>query len=249
METITLTTLIFGSLTILAAGLTSGLTGFGYGLVSVPLLILILPPQTVVPIIVILSTIINITVAWEARKHISLRRIWTLLIGGMIGTPVGAYFLKSLDANVLKVWIGGVIVVFGVLFLKGFKKQVAHEKLALLPIGLVSGLLNGSTSMSGPPVILFFSNQSLDKQTFRASLVTYFTALNFFTIPVFLANGLFTLTTVKYSLIFLVPMFIGVTIGIKLSHRLPENLFRRIALIIVTLAGAFSIVSGLRLIG
>ena len=236
---------ILGFLIILFSGMVAGLTGFGYALVSVPLLILFLPPKLVVSIILLLSFGINVFILLDVRKSIDIKRVLPLIISGIVAMPFGVYLLKIMDVMTLKVFIGCVIALFGIAFLSGFRREVKNEKLALIPVGLASGLLNGSIVMCGPPIILFFTNQGVAKHAFRANLVIYFTLLNIATIPVFFLNGLITGEVVKYSLIFLPAVVIGVLTGIKLSHRIKEKLFRKLALIIVTIAGLISIVSGL----
>ena len=244
----TLTVNIIGCSVIFLAALTSGLTGTGYALISVPILIVFLPPKLVVPVIMILSALINLYILVDARRWIDLRRIWLLTIAGIAGMPLGTYMLKVINVNLLKVFIGGVIVCFALAFLKGVNMKIKNEKLACVPIGFLSGFLNGSTSMCGPPVILFFTNQGVKKSAFRANIVAYFILLNLVTIPYFALNGLITSSVIRYSLLFLPAMIIGATIGIKLSHRVREDIFRRIVLIIVTVAGLFSIASGIGLL-
>ncbi len=239
-----LTVNIIGSSAIFLAALTSGLTGTGYALISVPILIVFLPPKLVVPVIMILSALINLYILIEARRWVDLKRIRLMTIAGIAGVPFGTYILKVVDVNLLKVFIGVVIVCFALAFMKGFKWRIKNEKLACVPVGFLSGFLNGSTSMCGPPVILFFTNQGIKKNVFRANIVAYFIILNMVTIPYFALNGLITSSVISYSLLFLPSMIIGATIGIKLSHRVREDIFRRIVLIIVTLAGLFSIASG-----
>ena len=241
-------TIVLGLLAIFLAGVTYGLTGFGFALVSVPLLMLLLPPRAVVPIVLLLSTLTGIAVAYEARKSVDLKRIWPLMVAGFVGMPLGTYLLTSLDANVLKAAIGAVITLIALAFLFGFQRSVRNERLACAPIGFVSGLLNGSTGMSGPPVILFFNNQGIEKQVFRANLATYFVALNFGTFAAQFIGGLFTREVLTYVLWFLPALFIGTWAGIRLSHRVREAAFRRATLIIVSLAGLTSMLAGLGVI-
>jgi uncharacterized membrane protein YfcA len=122
--------------------------------------------------------------------------------------------------------------------------QIKNEKVAFAPVGLVSGLLQGSTSLSGPPVILFLVNQRVAKQVFRANLVAYFTVMSLATVPAYAVGGLVTAEVLRYILWFLLPMIIGVAVGIRLAHRVQERFFRNIALVIVTIAGLLSILSG-----
>jgi len=169
------------------------------------------------------------------------------MIAGIAGIPIGTYLLINLDADILKIFIGSVIIPFAIASLMGFKRQIKNEKLAFAPVGLTSGLLQASTTLSGPPVILFFVNQGLEKQTFRANLVAYFLVLGLATIPAFLLGGILTTAVINYAIWFLPATVLGAITGIKLAHKVKEKLFRNIALVIVTTAGLLSIVSGLGL--
>ena len=240
-----LTIIIAGLLAIFLAGITQGLTGFGFALVSVPIVIIFLSPKIVVPIVIMHSILINTVILFEARKWVDLKRIWPLMIAGIVGMPLGTYLLIVLDVGVLKMFIGAVIIPFAIAFLIGFKKQIKNEKVAFAPVGFISGFLMGSTTLAGPPVILFFVNQGVEKQTFRANLAAYFTVLALVTIPAFALGGIITTAVIKYAIWFLPATIFGAITGIKLAHKVEEKLFRNIALIVVTIAGLLSIASGL----
>ncbi|MCF7810266.1 sulfite exporter TauE/SafE family protein [bacterium] len=240
------TIIIIGAIVIFLGALTQGTTGFGFGLISIPVLIMMLPPVMVIPILTLISLILTTIVLYETRKHIQIKRITPLIISGICGLPFGAYILKTIDPNILKIIIGFIIVAFSIAQIKGYKRTVKNEGLAFLPIGFTSGLLNTSTALSGPPVILFFINQDVKKEVFRANIITYFTVVNIFSIIVLLLNGVITESVIKYSLVFLPSVLMGVTAGIKLSKKVNENVFRKIALIIVSIAGLISIISGVK---
>jgi uncharacterized protein len=127
----------------------------------------------------------------------------------------------------------------------GFKRPIANEKVASLPVGLASGILGGSTSMSGPPVVLFFSNQGVDKQGFRANLNLYFTLLTLSTLPSQLVAGLLTRPVLTYTAWFLPVLLAGTLLGVRLAHRVDEAAFRRLTLIVVIATGLSAIASAL----
>lgn len=243
-----LTTVIVGLFIVFLASVTSGLTGFGFALVSVPLLITFLPPRTVVPIVLLHSGLAHMVIALEARKWIDSKRIWRLIVAGVIGMALGTYLLIILSVSALKAFTGFVLVLSALAFLVGLKKQIENERLALVPVGFVSGLLGGSVGMSGPPVILFFANQGVEKQVFRANLAVYFVVLNLATITAYSLGGLMTTMVVTYAGLFLPALILGSLAGIRLAHRVEETLFRRVTLIVVIIAGLVSIGSGLGLL-
>ena len=239
-----LSVIIVGLLVMFWAGVIQGLTGFGFALVSVPIMTIFLSPKKTIPIVLLHAILIVIVILYEARKWVDLKRIWPLMIAGIVGMPFGTYLLIFLKASTLKVLIGSVIVLFTLALLKGFKRKIKSEKLAFAPVGFISGLLAGSTMMGGPPVILFFTNQGLNKNVFRANLVCYFATLSLATIPAYIAGGLITKEVIKYAVLLLPAMICGGITGIKLAHIVQEQLFKKIVLIILIVAGLMSIASG-----
>ena len=221
-----------------------GLTGFGFSILAIPLITLFISPKTAVPILLLYSMIINVVVLYSARKAINLKRIWILLSAGIITMPLGVHLLVIMNEDLLKIFIGSMILLFGILLLIGFRKQFKNEKLAMLPVGMLSGLLGGSISISGPPIILFLSNQDVDKHTFRGNLAAYFFILNIFTIPVYYLNGLLTKEVWNYSLTFLPGLLIGVFVGSFFSHKIKDDHFKKLTLILLIVMGLLSIISG-----
>lgn len=230
------------------AGVTQGLTGFGFSLVSVPILVAILTPRTVIPVVLLLSVLLNLQLYIHVRKAADLRRIAPLVVTGIASMPVGTWLLVRLDVAVIKLVVGVVILIFSLAFLTGFRRESENERLGLSLVGLASGTLNGMISMSGPPVILFLTNQGVAKQAFRASLITYFLFLNLATVPVFLAGGLLSGQVLKYALASVPALILGAYTGNRLVHRIPEHHFRTVVLLVVIIAGVMSALSGLGLI-
>ncbi|MBT4333936.1 MAG: sulfite exporter TauE/SafE family protein [Candidatus Cloacimonetes bacterium] len=230
----------------LFSAILQGLTGFGFSILAVPLITLFISPKIAVPILLIYSMIINIVVLYSARKSVDVKKIWILLVAGIITMPLGTHLLVIMNENLLKIFIGSMILIFGILLLIGFRKQFKNEKIAMIPVGMLSGILGGSISVSGPPIILFLSNQNVDKNTFRGNLAAYFFILNIFTIPVYYWNGLLTKTVWNYSLTFLPGLLIGVLVGNILSHKITDDHFKKIILILLIFMGALSIISGLK---
>jgi hypothetical protein len=239
------TLLLLGGMVTLLAATIAGMTGFGYGLVSVPLLLLVLPPKVVIPAVTTHILLLSLLILLEVIKEVDLCRIWPLMVTGLFGLPLGIVALLVLSEDTLKAIAGGVTVFFAIALLLGLKLQIRNEKLALVPVGVTSGLLASGIAMAGPPVILFFSNQSMRKQVFRANLAAYFVFLNTITIPAHAASGLFTSEVLKYALLFIPTLAGGMVLGSFLSRKVPEGLFHRVVLVIVLCAGLLSAISGL----
>jgi uncharacterized membrane protein YfcA len=105
--------------------------------------------------------------------------------------------------------------------------------------------MQGSIAISGPPVILFFTNQRLPRHVFRASIVAYFLAITLLTLPLLIAGGVFDGTALLAGLIVLPALFLGGRLGTRLIHRVDEAQVRQLTLLIVLGAGVSSLLSGL----
>jgi uncharacterized protein len=239
-------TLLVGLLAVFAAGVTYGLTGFGFALVATPLLVLFLPPRTVVPLVLLLSMITGGVILLQARRAVRLRRIWPLLIAGLAGVPLGSWLLLAASAHTLQMLMGVTVTLAALAFLAGFRQPIGAERLALVPIGLVSGVLSGALGMSGPPVVLFLANQGVEKETFRANLCAYFMVLNLLTLPTYLAIGVITPQVLRYTALYAPALALGVFLGIWLLPHVPERAFRRVALVLVLAAGVSALWGALR---
>ena len=242
------TLLLLGGMVTFFAATVAGMTGFGYGLVSVPLLMVVLPPRVVVPAVTTHILLLSLLILLEVIKKVDVRRIWPLMLTGLFGLPLGIYALLALSEGSLRTITGVVIVLFALALLLGLNLEIKNEKLALAPVGIASGLLASGIAMAGPPVILFFSNQGMLKQVFRANLAAYFVFLNTLTIPAHAASGLITGEVVRFALLFLPTLVAGMVLGSFLSRRVPEAHFRRVVLVVVLCSGLLSITSGLGLL-
>lgn len=240
------TQLFLTFLIILLSSVIQGITSFGFSLVALPLLGMFLPLKIVVPMLVLYSLVLNIIILYHIRHHINIKQIAILVIFGIIGTPVGAHLLQIMDENTLKVIIGVLVTITAMINLYGFKIKVKNQRLSYIPVGFMSGILNGSVSLGGPPLVLFLTNQGVEKQRFRANLTSYFLILNIFTIPTYFLGGLITGEVVNYTLYVLPALIIGAFLGVKLGNKVDEHIFRRFTLGLIIATGLLSIITGIK---
>lgn len=240
--------LAIGLATLLLAGIIQGLTGFGFALVCVPVLTLFISPKTVAPMIVIYGVMTNVIILYHARRFAEPRRIWPLALAGMIGVPFGAKLLLVMSPDALRLMIGVTVILAAVLMAFGIRFHVKKERLAFAPVGFASGILSGSIAIGGPPVILFFTNQGIPREVFRANVTIFFAGISVAAVISFAAAGLFTTQAVGYAAWFLPGLLIGVLVGNRYTDRLAEGLFRAIALIVVAVSGVLSILNAMGVI-
>lgn len=236
---------LLSSAVILLASIVQGTVGFGFSLISVPLLSFMFPLKVIVPMVVIDSLVINFFVLGTARKHLQLSKIWLMILCGIIGIPVGIIGLKNINEDILKVGIGFLICMTSMAMAKGYKIRFKNQKLAYGVTGFLSGVLNGSLSMSGPPIVLFLSNEGYDKNQFRANLALYAAITNIITVIAFISGGILTNDMVGTIGSTVVALVLGSTIGIYGSKKIKDKHFDKIVLFLLALVGVITVIKSL----
>lgn len=236
---------ILAFMIIMFSSMIQGITSFGFSLLAVPLLSMILPLKVVVPMLVIFSLGMNIVIFTKVKGHINKIHISLLVVFGLVSIPIGINVLQDFNESIIKLIVGIVILISAISMNFGLKVKFKNQNIAYAITGFLSGILNGSSSLSGPPVILLLSNEGASKENFRKTLSTYFLILNFFTIPIFIMEKMVTseilLTTIKLSPALLIGVFSGVIFG----NRLPDAIFRRVTLMLIFIMGILTVFSAL----
>ena len=237
---------MLGFISILLASFLQGITGFGFALIAVPLLSLFIPEiRNITPIIVIYSFLTNIIIVYKSRHYIDFKKIIPLIIFGIIATPIGTYLLLYVKVNTLKIIIGSIITFTAFAMFKNSKIKIKNQSLSYGIVGLLSGFLNGSTGLSGPPVVLFLTNQNTDKEIFRANLTFYGISTNIFAIIIFSVEGIINTSVLNFTLLYLPALIIGVLAGIKISTKINQIIFRNLTIYLIAFLGLYTVISAI----
>ena len=233
---------------VLLAAFIRGLAGFGFGLILAPVLLLILNPAAVVVINLSLALLSNIVVIVRSHARIDYKRILPIALSSLLGIPLGVWIINVVATSTLKIFIGSVIICFAVLVASGFRITFSGERLSSGIAGFFSGILTSSTSIGGPPVVLFMQSQNWPKELIHPSLAGYLTFLGFFSL---IALSLFdnVQTETIITAISLAPALLaGTVLGMFVFKRVNARFFRALSIVIVICAGLMSIISGLDLL-
>ena len=90
-----LTILGYATICVFLAAMVRGYSGFGFSLLTVTALSLVLPPAEIVPSIFMLEVAASIHLLPGIWKDIHWRSIGPLLVGCLVGTPFGVWFLAN----------------------------------------------------------------------------------------------------------------------------------------------------------
>ena len=227
------------------AGILQGFCGFGYSLLALPLLCLFAPAQWAVPVIAVSSLALNIMVLSTSWRNLRLRGFLPLALAGMAFTPLGAWMLGSLSDIAVRVIIGITVTLSALLSLSKWAPHMKRTPGGMALTGTLSGIFNGLTTFSGPPAVIYLSATETDKGSFRANLSAFFLALTLIAIPSFISAGVTSADNLLQAAIFLPAAALGGTVGILLAKKVDSSVFRKTALVTLSLLGVSGAIQAL----
>lgn len=226
------------------AGCFQGIVGFGQGLIATPLSLTFLHKGTVLTAMAVAGLVLNSTLTRKVKEPLDKKIFWPLLIGAATGMPFGLMLLKILPTDTLKVIAGTLSIIFTVALL--FVKATVHHTKKLAPaVGLISGMLQASTGMPGPPIVLLLTSGHVPRNVMRKVLFSFFVCSSMVALLLFFANKVLTLQGLLFGIAAAPFVIVGGHYGNKLADFIPHRWYRILALGTVSLTGLFAIYSGL----
>jgi uncharacterized protein len=228
---------------VLVAGAVAGLSGFGFNLVSVPMLILVLEPRA--GIIVSLLSGMAVTAAMlsspNLRAQIDQPTFSLLARASVLGVPIGLFLFARAPDGVLTAIIGGITLLYAIAVLTAaFELRTPSRTVGALA-GIASGTLAASTGLSGPPAVLFAHHQRLPAEAFRATLTAYFLFISGVSVALLFALSLAP-TGTMFLAVLLVPLALaGMAAGRALFHVVPERVFARLVVLALLVMGLLNV--------
>ncbi|GEM_PF-253554 len=216
-------------------------SGFGGGLLAIPLYTLVLPPQSAVPINFLLMLFLYPLLLWETRQHICWKVILPFFLPAALALPLGAFCLVYLPGKLLRLLISLSTLFFSFLFLLNVKLPFRDRIVFRIGTGFLSGFLGGSISQSGPPVVIWGLSCGWRKDRFRSTLLTYFFLLSLTGIFSYLSLGLFSPEILQVVWVALFPAVLFSLLGLYLKRRARENAFRHAILTVIILVSLLNI--------
>lgn len=235
--------LVVGGIVAALVALLAGTSGFGFGLLATPLLLLTgfsLPFIVTVNLLVSFAT--RISVSYRLRASVEKKRVALLVAGSVPGLYAGARLLGSVDAHTVKVAVGIVIVVAAaaLLYAERHPPSLAPRDAVVTLAGFLGGLLGTTTSLIGVPPALLLARRRLGPAHFMADLAVFFVVTGAIGALVLAIDGDFSGNGARAFLWWLPGVLVANVVGTSLGLRLPARVFRLVTLSLALVAGAIT---------
>jgi len=240
---------LFVSAAVLLQGVSkSGFAG-GLGILSVPLMLLVMPADKVVASLLPILILCDFNAIYFHRSNCEwpqLRRIYPpallgIIAGAALWWYIGQAGVERYEAP-LKRFVGIIAVLFACyIFAKETSMRWAAEHRAGPRAAWAAGIAAGFTSTlahaAGPIISLYMFSQGMGKKRFVGTVAWTFTAINLTKLPLYLAVGMIDWSVLAFDAVLLPLVPLGSFLGLWMHDRVPERPFNWLVLVLTLVAG------------
>jgi uncharacterized membrane protein YfcA len=240
----------FGAALLQAAG------GFGFAVLAAPLFLVFVDPQRAIQLVIIVTAALSVVVLPGLWRATAPRLFLRLVLGSLIGLPIGLAAFRHADPAAVRVTVGVAILIFAAFFAlsrrrgrSGGPVLIAMSPARDLAAGMVSGVATALVGMSGPPVLIYLLLTDTPPRTVRATLLSFFALSYAASLAAHVATiGVPAQTWLAAGI--LIPFaFLGGLVGRPLGDRLGAGAFAALAIGLLAAAGLYTLAAAAGLTG
>lgn len=194
---------------LLVAYLIRGITGFGSGLIAVPLLALFLPLQFVVPTVLLLDFTASIVIGGFNFKRVQWSELRVLVPVGIVGVGLGTSLLVNLPSGPMLIALAAFVFIFAVRSVLDIHGDKQVSRAWAVPAALTGGTVGALFGTGGPPYVIYLTHRIHNPSDLRATLSALFFTEGLARIVSFLIAGLLLTAKVWIAYIAALPLMLG----------------------------------------
>lgn len=227
----------------LFGGFVKGTVGFAMPLVMISGLSLFLEPQVAVAGIILpilMTNLLQVARAGFDQARSAVAEHWRYIVIVCVMIVIVAQFLVHIPTQTMYLVLGVPVVTLSLIQLAGLRFHIPpnRRRVAEWGVAVLAGGLGGLTGTWGPPTVLYLIALETPKQR---QLLVQGVVYGLGSVSLFLGHlqsGVLNASTVPFSLALLIPAYLGMQAGFRMSDRLNADRFRKVTLIVLTIAGA-----------
>lgn len=214
----------------------------GLGVLSVAIFATVLPARASVGILLVILIFADFVAVGVYRRDASWPHLLRLFPWAGAGVVIGAVAFGSMDDDLVRMLIGGILV--GLVVLQALRRrgeELPQEENPSRALVALTGLAAGFTTMvanaAGPLMILYLLAMRLPKFTFVGTAAWFFLVLNLFKVPFSVGLGLIDPASLVFSLKLVPFALLGAIAGRRMIARMNQRMFEGVALVLTLAAG------------
>jgi uncharacterized membrane protein YfcA len=223
------------------AGLARGFSGFGSALIFIPLASSMIGAKLASPLLLVIDFVAAAPLIPNAWRYADRRDVGTMLLGSLIGVPIGAWALTQMDALAVRWMIVALIVPMLALLMSGWRYRGKPTAALTAAVGALAGFFNGVAQVGGPPIVLYWLRDTTAARVVRANIIIYFAAASVITTISYLIGGVLTTAVIGLAVLTGPAFGVGLWLGSQMFGLTSEETFRRACYALIALAALVSL--------
>lgn len=234
---------------VLIVGISKGGFVGGFGMLAVPMMAMIIDPRQAAAIMLPILCAMDIFAVkafwgkWDKHSLVSI------IPGAVIGIIFGALTFKYLNADMIRIIVGGVTVLFVLQYYLIDRRRKNEPGLDYSGTkGGICGALSGFTSFiahaGGGPLSMYLFPLKLEKTKLMATSVIFFIVVNYVKLIPYAWLGQLSSENLLTSLVLLPLAPVGIKLGVWMHHRVSNDIFYSICYIALFFTGLKLIYDG-----
>ena len=240
--------IIFAVVVITIAYTVKGLSGFGSGLIAIPLMAFFFPLKLIVPIFALLSYTGTIFQSYRLRREAQWSDILPLIPFSFLGIAIAVWLLVNVQAEVLTLALGLFVVLYAIYSLLPHQIKIGTRYWAI-PAGTFGGMVGALFSTGGPFYVVYLKLRQLAKGPFRATIATIFLIDGGARIAGYAVSGLYTEQVLILVVILWPVLFFGLWLGHHLHIKINQQQFNLGISILLIISGGMLAYKSLLVLG
>jgi len=213
------------------ATLGQSMVGFGFALISMPLLGWVIGIELAAPLVALTGIAVEVPVLIAYRRSFDLSSIRGLIIGAVLGIPVGMVALRVIPEDIILSSLGLVLVFYAIYGLVGPRLAPPHNPRWIYGFGFLAGCLGGAYNTSGPPIIVYGDMIGWSRSAFKSNLQGLFLVMSLLITSAHFLSGNINDRVFSYGLWALPGVVLAIWLGIWSDHIIPQAQFKRLVLV------------------
>ncbi|WP_169567762.1 sulfite exporter TauE/SafE family protein [Sneathiella limimaris] len=224
----------------LIVGISKGGFAGTLGMLGVPIITLVISPIQAAAIILPILCTMDILGLIAYRRKADWVNLSCMVPGAIVGIFLGAVFFKYLNDDFIRILVGVIALLFTLnhwLKIKIAKGEVGPSFLKGSFWGSLSGFTSFIAHAGGPPLQFYMLPQKINKTLFVGTSVWFFFIINYVKLIPYAYLGQFSTENLGTSLLLAPLAPIGIWLGVKLHKLVPEELFYKLAYVLLFITG------------
>ncbi|MDB6125924.1 MAG: putative rane transporter protein [Pedosphaera sp.] len=229
----------FIALTLVIAGFVQGLTGFGFGLVSMSLLPLALDLKQAATIATIYGLLVTVGTFFQHYREFNWRLGATFYFSSCIGVPIGVYCLERTSESILLRVLGTMMLIFAAREFFMRQKLQPISQAVSVPFGLFSGSLSGAFNLGGIPTAAYAYAHPWTQGQIMAFLQVVITSSCILRLFCYGRVGYFKEFSWGFAAVVALPLFIAMISGHYCMRRIDPKRMRQAVFLFIAVFGVY----------